>query len=112
VREPDWSGDGKLDLVTADLSGQLVTVLLGKGVDGYATAINSSQQIAGYPIAPNGHFNGFFWSATTGLVDLGTLGGSNNNSWAFGINSAGQVTGTSAATEREGEQTAYTCAMA
>jgi probable HAF family extracellular repeat protein len=38
-------------------------------------------------------------SATTGLVDLGTLGGSNNNSWAYGINSAGQVTGTSAATD-------------
>jgi probable HAF family extracellular repeat protein len=36
-------------------------------------------------------FRGFIWTAATGMVELGTLGG--NNSYANGINSSGEVVG-------------------
>jgi probable HAF family extracellular repeat protein len=68
------------------------------GVTTYATAINDSQQVVGYSIATSGQWHGFFWSASTGLLDLSTLIGT-GNSWAFAINSSGVVAGASSASD-------------
>lgn len=63
------------------------------GVSGYGTAINSAGQIAGGVETPNGQLHAFVWT-NGNLVDLGTLPGA---TWAsaYGINSSGQVVGTS-----------------
>jgi probable HAF family extracellular repeat protein len=65
------------------------------GGNSYGQAINSSGQVAGYGDA--GVAQRAFRSSPNGqpvvLTDLGTLGGFSSN--AYGINDAGQVTGTS-----------------
>jgi probable HAF family extracellular repeat protein len=61
--------------------------------------LNNQGEVAGIV---NGH--AFFWSTEAGLVDIGTLGGS--NSWAYAINDAGQVAGFST-TPTPGEYHAF-----
>lgn len=51
--------------------------------------INNSGQVAGYSFFPSG-FRAFLYSAGA-MSDLGTLGGA--DSYAYGINDAGQITG-------------------
>jgi probable HAF family extracellular repeat protein len=66
------------------------------GVYSRATGINASEQVVGFSGAKlddTSTNRAFIWSASTGMLDIGTLGG-----WyaqAFGINDSGFVTGTS-----------------
>lgn len=56
-----------------------------------ATAINGSGQIAGTYENASGDLYAFFWSASTGMAPLGTLGGTLSDS--LSIDSAGQIVG-------------------
>ncbi len=58
-----------------------------------AYAVNGTGQVAGYGGASDGYFHAFVWSENSGMVDLGTLGGS--SSYGLGINAAGDVAGSS-----------------
>jgi probable HAF family extracellular repeat protein len=60
-----------------------------------ATGINASGQVVGFssPQRDYGANRAFVWSASTGMLDIGTLGGA--FAQAFGINDSGFVTGTS-----------------
>src|SRR5882762_359266 len=61
------------------------------GASSYASAVNSSGEVAGYFVTTLGHVRAFLWTASTGMQDIGTLGGA--DSVAFGINDAGEVSG-------------------
>lgn len=68
---------------------------LGTLPGGYVTvpmAINNSGQVVGYA-APtsSGYDHAFLWTASGGMQDLGTFGGTSSR--AYGINSIGQVVG-------------------
>ena len=65
------------------------------GISGYGTGINDAGQVAGGVLAANGQLHAFVWT-NGNLVDLGTLPGATWSS-AYGINSSGQVVGTSMA---------------
>ena len=57
-------------------------------------SINALGQIAGYSYTPdNTRWHAVLWQPNGAIVDLGSLGG--DLSWAWAINDAGQVTGTS-----------------
>jgi probable HAF family extracellular repeat protein len=62
------------------------------------TAINNAGLVVGFANLPNSGtgFNpvGFIWSRTRGIRQLGPLAG-DSNSWAWGVNSRGQVVGQS-----------------
>ncbi|HEX7517532.1 MAG TPA: DUF3466 family protein [Chthoniobacterales bacterium] len=60
-----------------------------------ATGINASGQVVGFSGAKpddSSANRAFIWSASTGMLDIGTLGGA--SAQAFGINDSGFVTGT------------------
>ena len=61
------------------------------GANSYATAINSSGQVAGASQVSDGHYHAFIWSAATGMVDIGTLAGADTTPTA--MNNSGQVIG-------------------
>lgn len=66
------------------------------GVYSRATGINASGQVVGFSgVKPDDSSTNraFIWSASTGMLDIGTLGGV--YAQAFGINDSGFVTGTS-----------------
>jgi probable HAF family extracellular repeat protein len=73
-----WNGTTPTDLGT-----------LG-GPNGWANAINSSGQVAGYSQTASGAQHATLWNGTT-ITDLGTLGGTVSS--AYGINGVGQVVG-------------------
>jgi probable HAF family extracellular repeat protein len=58
-------------------------------------AIDNNGDVAGVFVVPTKPLqsHAFLYSKAGGVVDLGTLGGSGNDSAAFGINTAGQVVG-------------------
>ena len=65
------------------------------GVYSRATGINASGQVVGFSGAKpddSSTNRAFIWSASTGMLDIGTLGGA--SAQAFGINDSGFVTGT------------------
>lgn len=64
--------------------------LLGEG-SFEAVAINDDNMVVGNAVNSNGHAEAFLWTAETGLVGLGTLGGI--ESWAADINNQGQIVG-------------------
>src|SRR5262249_18650114 len=68
--------------------------------EGVAFGLNDSGQVVGYHIpTSDGLLHAFLWSASSGMRDLGTLGG--NNSHAYAINNAGYVVGESITAEGE-----------
>ena len=62
----------------------------------YASAVNDSGQVVGYS-GTAGSFasHAFSWTQKGGMVDLGTLGGSDGYSSASAVNDSGQVVGSS-----------------
>ena len=60
-----------------------------------ANSINGFNQIVGFsgPALDSPKSRAFFWSTSTGMVDLGTLGG--DYAQAFAINDSGSITGNS-----------------
>ena len=69
---------------------------LNGGVYSRATGINASGQVVGFSSAKpddSSTSRAFIWNASTGMLDIGTLGGA--AAQAFGINDSGFVTGTS-----------------
>jgi probable HAF family extracellular repeat protein len=60
-----------------------------------ANSINGFNQVVGFsgPSLDSPKSRAFFWSTSTGMVDLGTLGGA--YAQAFAINDAGSITGNS-----------------
>jgi probable HAF family extracellular repeat protein len=66
---------------------------LGSGILAYN--INKQGQVVGYSdLKGNANFHAFLWTRGAGMQDLGTLPG-DANSFAIGINDAGDVTGSS-----------------
>jgi probable HAF family extracellular repeat protein len=61
----------------------------------YPSEINNSGQIVGNSITTTGDEHAFLWTASSGMQDLGTLGGNFARSRAIGINSSGQIVGVS-----------------
>ena len=67
---------------------------LGSGYGSRATGINSGGQVVGLSYTATAFDqHAFLYSDGSGMIDLGTLGGS--NSYAYGINDSGQVVGQS-----------------
>ena len=83
--------------IMTDLDTRNVSIFAGSA----GTAINASGQVAGWSCVC-GHaptYRAFLYSGGT-MTDLGTLGGA--NSWGWGINASGQVTGTGATVDTPG----------
>jgi len=68
-------------------------------------AINDHTQVVGDTGTVDGFDRAFIWSPSTGLVTLGTLGGS--RSGAKGINNGGQVVGWSSTSYGDGDQRSH-----
>jgi probable HAF family extracellular repeat protein len=68
-----------------------------------AVGINGNGQVAGMYQDGDGNESGFYWSASSGMVPLGTLGGSMSIPKA--INASGQIVGQS--TDSEGNLSAF-----
>jgi probable HAF family extracellular repeat protein len=67
----------------------------GQGNGILAYNINNQGQVVGFSdLRGNANFHAFLWTKATGMQDLGTLPG-DVNSFAIGINDAGDVTGSS-----------------
>jgi probable HAF family extracellular repeat protein len=68
---------------------------LKKQTFGRANSINGFNQVVGFsgPALDSPKSRAFFWSKSTGMIDLGTLGGA--FAQAFAINDAGFITGNS-----------------
>ncbi len=58
-----------------------------------AYGVNSAGMVAGYGDTGSGNFRGYVWTAATGMLELGTLGGA--NSYGMAVNDAGVVVGQS-----------------
>ncbi len=58
---------------------------------GFADVMNDRGQIAGHFTTPSGEGHAFVWTAGSGRVDIGSLGGT--LSWVSAINEQGQVAG-------------------
>ena len=68
---------------------------LKKQTFSHANSINGFNQVVGFsgPALDSPKSRAFFWSTSTGMVDLGTLGGA--YAQAFAINDSGSITGNS-----------------
>jgi probable HAF family extracellular repeat protein len=82
-----WEAGTMIDLGNLGGNGQ------GNGILAYN--VNNHGQVVGYSdLRGNANFHGFLWTSGTGMQDLGTLPG-DVNSFAIGINDAGDVVGAS-----------------
>jgi probable HAF family extracellular repeat protein len=70
-----------------------------------AIAMNASGQVVGNSYKADGTSHAFSWTATGGMIDLGTLGGS--YSYATAVSDIGQVVGSSGATADDGVSHAF-----
>lgn len=68
-----------------------ITDLGTLGTNSFATGINASGQVVGMSNLSSGARRAFLWTATGGMVNLGTLGGSESE--ATGINRVGTIIG-------------------
>lgn len=66
---------------------------LGGGNNSIPAAINDQGAVVGNATLSNGDQHAFVWTSTTGMRDLGTLGGAAAQSGARGINGSGEVAG-------------------
>jgi probable HAF family extracellular repeat protein len=83
--------DGQLlDSTQLQITYQLTDLGSLGGGSSFATAINSSGQIAGYSSTKSGNNHAFLYSGGT-MLDLGSLGGIESR--GLGINDSGQVVG-------------------
>jgi probable HAF family extracellular repeat protein len=81
--------------------GQLIplgTLGQGHGNAPFSTALgmNDMGQVVGWSFTPAGVSHAFLWTPGVGMTDLGTLPG-DTNSFAYGVNDAGDVVGVSQA---------------
>lgn len=60
---------------------------------GFSTGVNNRGEVIGYGYQYPMNPTAYFWSAKTGLLDLGVLPGEGPSSSAQGINNRGEVTG-------------------
>jgi len=80
----DFNNDGNLDLAVASLTGNFVTLLLGNGTDGFATALTSPFPVGLQPVAmATADFNGDL------LPDLAIANSGSNNVTVLLNNGAG-----------------------
>jgi probable HAF family extracellular repeat protein len=66
---------------------------LGGGTYSLPAAINDHGAVVGNATLSNGYQHAFVWTSTTGMHDIGTLGGAAARSGARGINDSGEVAG-------------------
>jgi len=85
-------GDGHAILISGGSTEDLGT--LGGGSWSAAYGLNNGGEVVGSSMLAYGHFEGFTWTAQTGMVALGALGG--NDSHATAVNAEGEVTGAAA----------------
>jgi probable HAF family extracellular repeat protein len=71
----------------------LGTLIGGETSD--SAAINDAGQVVGYAGTSEASLHAFFWSNSSGMIDLGLLHSWDGNSFAMGINRSGTVVGTS-----------------
>jgi probable HAF family extracellular repeat protein len=79
-----------------------------RGAQSFPVAVNSQGQIAGYSNTATGSTHAFLWTAAGGMIDLGTLGGT--DSITTGLNDSGEVVGQSLTARQETHAFAWTAA--
>jgi probable HAF family extracellular repeat protein len=67
---------------------------LGGGSWSAAYGLNDAGEVVGSAMLSTGHFAGFTWTAQTGMIALGTLGGADSH--ATSVNDLGQAAGSAA----------------
>lgn len=82
-------GNGHALLLSGNSMQDLGT--LGGGNWSAAYGLNDAGEVVGSAMLAGGSFRGFAWTAQTGMVALGTLGG--KDSHAMSVNAAGEVAG-------------------
>ena len=65
-------------------------------LDSTAVALNNNGEVVGWSDTASGNEHAFEWTPTSGMVDLGTLGGADSS--AVAINDTGEVVGTASTT--------------
>jgi probable HAF family extracellular repeat protein len=78
----------------------------GKSAAAGASINNRSEVVGGSYLADEKTFNAYLWSASTGMIDAGTVG-NDLSAYPGMINDSGQVVGTSCDTDMSGNCRAY-----
>jgi probable HAF family extracellular repeat protein len=89
-----WSGSTISDLGVLPVA--LTSGATAVNASGHAVGISGRPNCQGYQCSPQGFQHAFLYTPSSGLVDLGTLGG--NASTALGIDAADEVVGSSSPT--------------
>ena len=99
-----WAAMALIFVPLAGAQSYTVTDLgtLGGGNYAIPQGINDDGAVAGYATLSNGIQHAFVWTSTTGMRDIGTLGGAASQSNAEAINNSGEVVGFSYLPGEEG----------